>query len=229
MIDDEPDYLDMSWLEPNEFHGNQPVVITCPACGQDTGSTLYIACSSSEELDPIDLSAVTDKQFSDLVGAGCFESPLYCEKCFAWIEINTCLRIVMIEPSCTIMSWIDERNVPLAATFQGRWPRAWSPPTIEGGLGIDCQMVLESLHRAGDTRLKDLLTRCESHGKYIWIRASAQNWYAERVDRQWPADRPWPADTKYESFEDSLAAVCPSPPSIELVVAAVERARKGNP
>lgn len=73
IIADEPDDYDPSYwdyLFPSEVArrdrwANQPVHVTCPVCRKHTGTILYAGCNSEHELDPIDLSEVSDETFAE--------------------------------------------------------------------------------------------------------------------------------------------------------------------
>ena len=226
MIDDEHDYLDMAWpsqAEPTEQMQYVPVYASCPACyGMSCVGKIELMEEPAERLA---LEPLSDDDLQRMLQNDMFVHSNLCLNCGAYLEVNSVTRTVSLEPALSILSWMDEGRVPIGATL-GVWPTRWFTPQSEGGHPISYQQVLEALHLTGDTRLKALISRCASHGNTEWKRIGREAWEPKAIDTTRDCNDMIIDAVESEFFESSLAAVCPSPPPIELVVAAVERAQK---
>ncbi len=211
------------------------VACVCPACGGQVPTKVYLSewVRLAEEVE-VNVDLLSQKRFDDMASNGYLDRLFTCPQCDAFMAINTITRTVSIEPETTALEWIDSCTVPITAALPGVWPSHWLF-LDDGYLDADIQLVLEVLFQTKDIRLPSLLTRMRTHGFVDWEREGETDWKASvcHPGITIPTNSSWDTEALQpdgaESFEDSIRAVCPSPPSIELVVAAVERARKKTP
>lgn len=200
------------------------VVAICPACSH---ATWPIGVVKGHVDFPIDVKDLPKSLFNEMAESGAFDETTFCSSCCAGIIVDGVSGAVTLEPVSSANMWIHLGRVPLGATLPGIWPTQWlTPPAANTSGGLDVQLVLEVLYLTRDPRLSELLERCEETGHIKYTRVGGQAWEAGILNWETDANGMIVFDGG-DTFEESLAAVCPSPPSIEMVVAAVERVKKG--
>jgi hypothetical protein len=202
------------------------VLARCPVCAESSHVGWVDATNGFDA--PLDVDETTDAEFTELVEQEAFDGGVVCS-CGAWLLVSATSRAVTLDPVATGLAWIHD-GVPLTAALARVWPTRWTLPQDESPVAVDldAQLTLELLWLTRDPRLEALLDRCASRGSAGWKRTGPETW--EPMPPSWSIDpTPGTVFLDAESFEDSLATVCPTPPPFEAVVAAAARNRTGAP
>lgn len=212
MFSDEPEYTTASWT----------IYTPCPACRHDVVvGYSHIACKGGSRLDNL-----SNSQKGQYLINGYAYKIHWCEECQAGIYVEATKGIGCIEAASTILAWINAGRVPITVAVGSGWPATWGKTPLG-----DFQIILESLYLTQDPRLNDLISRQLSESSILWTRISPEVWRPiSRLRRRakWKQVHIRNNSVQFESFYQSLEIACPTPPSLNMVVAACERSR-GNP